>query len=156
MLLGNFEKEKRKGNNSVVYLSIAFSNSISYLLNLFFSTYLVLHFLWQPGQSALACLTGGLKEKLVETQETRNKFQCLYKNVHSLSADDALMLFHDSILKNRSAEQPVNVESSSNIADTQDHNSGSSVLENYLEELQSLLRESPAVKVHLSTDQTIV
>ncbi|KAJ9671152.1 hypothetical protein PVL29_027233 [Vitis rotundifolia] len=102
--------------------------------------------------SALACLPDGLKEKLVETEEARNKFQCLYKTVHSLSTDNALKLFHDGILKNKSVEQTGNVESSSNVADMQDRSSDSNVLENRFEELHSLLRESPTVKVHLTID----
>ena len=87
-------------------------------------------------------------------QETRDKFQCLYETAHALSTDDALKLFHDSILKNKPVEQNGNAESSSNVADDdiQDRCSAVNFLENHFEELQSLLGESPTVKVHLPID----
>ena len=151
VLLGNDKKKRKK--ELVVYWSLVFSNYFSYPQNQFFSAYLVSLFVWQPGQSALACLPDGLKEKLVETQEARNKFQCLYKTVHSLSTDNSLKLFHDGILKNKSVEQTGNVESSSNVADMQDRSSDSNALENHFEELQSLIHESPTVKVHLTIDK---
>ncbi|KAA8537302.1 hypothetical protein F0562_027011 [Nyssa sinensis] len=55
--------------------------------------------------SALSCLPDELKEMLLETQEKRNKLRGLYESVHSLSTADALKLFHDDILMNKSVEQ---------------------------------------------------
>ncbi|KAL7120435.1 hypothetical protein ACP275_02G122700 [Erythranthe tilingii] len=81
--------------------------------------------------SAIACLPGGLKEKLVETEETRNKFQSLQQSVQSLSTIDALKLFYeDGIRKSSNGEE------------------SSGVLENYHGQLQSLLKESPLLDGH--------
>ncbi|KAK9282731.1 hypothetical protein L1049_010951 [Liquidambar formosana] len=103
--------------------------------------------------SVLACLPDGLIEKLVETQEKRNKFRCLHESVHSLSTTDALKLFHDEITTNKTVEQSENADSSSHSAGLQDHSSRCSLLGKYSEELQSILHESPAIEVHLALDQ---
>lgn len=95
--------------------------------------------------SALACLPVGLKEKLVETQEKRNTFQSLYESVHSVSTKDALKSFHDDILSKKTEQHSEDVESSSSL----DHGLGSSLLGKYSVELQSILRESPELEVHL-------
>ncbi|KAF5950270.1 hypothetical protein HYC85_012263 [Camellia sinensis] len=63
--------------------------------------------------SALTLLPDGLREKLVETQEEKDKFQSLYESVHSLSTTDALKLFHD--MSKRSVEQIDSNEASSNV-----------------------------------------
>ncbi|EYU38259.1 hypothetical protein ABFS82_02G113300 [Erythranthe guttata] len=81
--------------------------------------------------SAIACLPGGLKEKLVETEEMRNKFQSLQQSVQSLSTIDALKLFYEDGKRKSS-----NGENSSG------------VLENYHGQLQSLLGESPLLDGH--------
>ncbi|KAI8537823.1 hypothetical protein RHMOL_Rhmol09G0053700 [Rhododendron molle] len=69
--------------------------------------------------SALTCLPDGMKEKLVVTQEEKDKFQSLYESVHSLSTTDALKLFHDDILTDRSVEHSENAEASPNEAGTE-------------------------------------
>ncbi|XP_057502982.1 uncharacterized protein LOC130786659 isoform X2 [Actinidia eriantha] len=48
--------------------------------------------------SALTFLPDGLREKLIETQEERQKFQSLYEAVHSLSTSEAMKVFHDGIM----------------------------------------------------------
>ncbi|KAI8566371.1 hypothetical protein RHMOL_Rhmol02G0035500 [Rhododendron molle] len=70
--------------------------------------------------SALTYLPDGMKEKLVVTQEEKDKFQSLYESVHSLSTTDALKLFHDDILTDRSVEHSENAEASPNEAGCKD------------------------------------
>ncbi|KAG5539147.1 hypothetical protein RHGRI_019638 [Rhododendron griersonianum] len=100
--------------------------------------------------SALTCLPDGMKEKLVETQEEKDKFQSLYESVHSLSTTDALKLFHDDILTNRSVEHSESAEASPNEAGLQDPSSN--LLQNYFGELKSLVLTSPAIEVNLVLD----
>jgi hypothetical protein len=100
--------------------------------------------------SALACLPDGLKEKLVETQEDKDKFQSLYESVHSLSTTDALKLFHDGILSNKSVEHSESTEAGPNEAGLQDPSFD--LLQNYFGELKSLVHRSPAMEVNLVLD----
>ncbi|KAL6562954.1 hypothetical protein OROHE_005541 [Orobanche hederae] len=87
--------------------------------------------------SAMACLPGLLKEKLVETEETRNKFGQLHESVQSLSTMDALKLFYEDGKRKLSDQQ----ESPS-----------ISVLKNYHRLLQSLVSESPPLEGHLEVN----
>ncbi|CAK9175094.1 unnamed protein product [Ilex paraguariensis] len=102
--------------------------------------------------SALACVPDGLRERLVETPAKRNKFQSLYEVVHSLPTTDALKLFNDD-LTNKPVERRNDAESSSRTADLPDHSPNGFLLKNYYEELQSIILESPAIKVHSETHQ---
>ncbi|KAB1210638.1 hypothetical protein CJ030_MR6G009078, partial [Morella rubra] len=101
--------------------------------------------------SALASFPEGLKERLIETQE-RNFMRSLYEAVHSLSAADVLRLFNDDILAKEGQEQSEDAEASSHVACLQEQSSGSSHLENYFGELQSLLSKSPVLNVHFPGD----
>ncbi|XP_002513103.2 protein YAE1 isoform X1 [Ricinus communis] len=101
--------------------------------------------------SAFACLPDGLKEKLIETPEKRNKFLALYESVHSLSTTDALKLFYDDIVSKKAAEQSEHATASSDTAGLQYKISDCS-LGNYGGELQSLLIESPAIDSHIRVD----
>ncbi|CAL5336998.1 unnamed protein product [Camellia sinensis] len=94
--------------------------------------------------SALTLLPDGLREKLVETQEEKDKFQSLYESVHSLSTIDALKLFHD--ISKRSVEQIDSNEASSNV------DQSSNILQNYSGELKSLVLKCPAIEVNLVLD----
>ncbi|KDP40500.1 hypothetical protein JCGZ_24499 [Jatropha curcas] len=94
--------------------------------------------------SALACLPEGLRERLIETQEKRNKFQSLYESVHSLSTTDALKLFHDDMMTKKAVEQSEHANATSETA------SSHCSLEKYTGVLQSLLLESPVIKSHFS------
>jgi hypothetical protein len=76
----------------------------------------------------------------------------LYESVHSLSAVDALRLFNDIVAK-KALEQSENAEDSSHVACTQEQRSDCSRLENYFGELQALLSESPALKVHFPVEK---
>ncbi|KAL4384378.1 hypothetical protein GQ457_15G021470 [Hibiscus cannabinus] len=59
--------------------------------------------------SALACVPDDSRERLIETQEKRDKFSELFGCVNSVSASNALELFHDDILtKKAGAEQSSN------------------------------------------------
>ncbi|EXC30703.1 hypothetical protein L484_027878 [Morus notabilis] len=102
--------------------------------------------------SALALLPDGLKEKLIETEEKRTEFQKLYESAHSLSTTDALKRFNDSIVAKRIREQGENVEASSDEGHLNQQRSDSDrkQLDSYYEELQSLLLESPRMKIELS------
>ncbi|XP_039027168.1 uncharacterized protein LOC120160926 isoform X2 [Hibiscus syriacus] len=84
--------------------------------------------------SALDCLPDVLRERLIETQEKRDKFQELYRSVNSLSSLDALKLFHDDILTKK--------------AGTEEQSSNSASLGTYTAKLQSLIIDSPGIQVH--------
>ncbi|XP_062094729.1 uncharacterized protein LOC133800713 [Humulus lupulus] len=102
---------------------------------------------WGVGRgvtSALALLPEGLKEKLVETEEKRTQFQKLYKSVQSLSTNDALKLFNDTVVAKRNTEEVGNAEISST-----EQCSDRNQLERYYKELQSLLLGSPSINVQL-------
>lgn len=101
--------------------------------------------------SALACLSDGLKERMVETKEKREKFGQLYESVRSLSTTDALKLFHDD-LSNKNVKQSDTSGCTSPSSDSRDPSSDRSPLDYYYGELQSLISESPAIKVHLAKD----
>ncbi|KAF5199929.1 Essential protein Yae1, N-terminal [Thalictrum thalictroides] len=55
--------------------------------------------------SALVSLPSGMKEKLVEVPEMREKLQDLYESVHSVSTQDALKEFHAEIVASDSKKQ---------------------------------------------------
>ncbi|KAK8614526.1 hypothetical protein V6N13_068326 [Hibiscus sabdariffa] len=82
--------------------------------------------------SALACVPDDSRERLIETQEKRDKFWELYGCVNSVSASNALELFHDDILTKKAG-----VEQSSNPAS----------LGRYTAKLQSLILDSPEIQV---------
>ncbi|XP_023773145.1 uncharacterized protein LOC111921796 [Lactuca sativa] len=69
---------------------------------------------------ALDCLSDELKEKLIESKETRSKFHELYESVNNLSTTDAQKMFQDD-----------------------------GVLYSYSEKLESLIVESPTIVVQL-------
>ncbi|KAL8500931.1 hypothetical protein ACS0TY_020500 [Phlomoides rotata] len=98
--------------------------------------------------SAMACLPGGLKEKLVEVEETRNKFQSLHESVQSLSTTDALKLFYED-QKRKSLNQMESAKPSSTVTDHNDQSPGTNLLENYIQQLQLILKESPGIEGHL-------
>ncbi|PIN09403.1 hypothetical protein CDL12_18017 [Handroanthus impetiginosus] len=81
-------------------------------------------------------LPGGVRERLVEKEETRDKFRSLHESVQSLSTADALKLFYEDQMR-KSANQA---------------NDDINVLENYSGELQSLLSESPLVEGSLKVN----
>ncbi|XP_038691521.1 protein YAE1-like [Tripterygium wilfordii] len=101
--------------------------------------------------SALACLPDKLKDRLFETQEIRDKFDDFNKSVRSLSTTDALKLFHDDILKKKEIHQSEGAGASST-SDLQEQTSNCSHLENYVGKFQSLLLESPELKVRILRD----
>lgn len=94
----------------------------------------------------MASLPGGLKEKLVETEETRNKFQRLHESVQSISSTDALKHFYED-QRRKSLKQEA-VEPSSTEIDQNNQSPDVSFLENYHVQLQSILQESPLVEGH--------
>lgn len=98
--------------------------------------------------SAMASLPGGLKEKLVETEETRSKFQQLHESVQSISSTDALKLFYEDH-KRKSLKQNEIDKPSPTVANQDDQSPGGGVLDNYHIQLQSILHESPLVEGHL-------
>ncbi|KAL0397616.1 UNVERIFIED_CONTAM: hypothetical protein Scaly_0210000 [Sesamum calycinum] len=95
--------------------------------------------------SAMACLPSGLKEKLVEREEARNKFKCLHESVQSLSTTDALKLFYED-QKRKSANQKEGAEPSSTTTELDHQNPDVGVLKTYSEQLHSLLSEAPLVE----------
>ncbi|KAK8522961.1 hypothetical protein V6N13_076184 [Hibiscus sabdariffa] len=94
--------------------------------------------------SALACLLDELREKLIETQEQRVKFQELHVSVNSFSASDTLKLFHDDILIKKATEQSI-----SKVDGPQKQSSNSATLGTYTTKLQSLILDTPEIQVQL-------
>lgn len=99
--------------------------------------------------SAFACLPDELKERLVEDQGHRDKFQDLYKSVNSLSTPDALKLFSDEIMSDKTTQQSRAAEASGLTAGSQVQSLEPSRLGSYFAELRSLLIECPAIDVQL-------
>ncbi|XAR54422.1 hypothetical protein NMG60_11029539 [Bertholletia excelsa] len=91
--------------------------------------------------SALTCLPAGLREKLIEEQGERDKFQSLFESVHSLSTTDALNLFNEDMMKKSLMEQNEGADDKG----IQDQNAEG--LQNYIQELKSLVVRSPAIQV---------
>ncbi|KAK8621918.1 hypothetical protein V6N13_097546 [Hibiscus sabdariffa] len=91
--------------------------------------------------SALACLPDDSRERLIETQEKRDKFLELYGCVNSLSASNALELFHDDILTKKAAEAKVKASGSG------EQSSNPASLGRYTAKLQSLILGSPEIQV---------
>ncbi|KAL3622594.1 hypothetical protein CASFOL_034005 [Castilleja foliolosa] len=99
--------------------------------------------------SAMACLPGGLKEKLVETEVARNKLNHLHETVQSLSTTDALKLFYEDQKRKSPNEKEIAKPSSTEaVSNHQDI----SVLENYHRQLESLISESPLLEGHLKVN----
>ncbi|OMO68748.1 hypothetical protein COLO4_29439 [Corchorus olitorius] len=94
--------------------------------------------------SALACLPDELRERLIETQENREKFRELYESVNLISTTDALKLFHDDIMTKKDLEQSETAEIGVTVVGGSQEQS-SSTLGNLTAELQSLLLESPQI-----------
>lgn len=119
---------------------------LNFLIFFCFKSYIFLpSALW----SALACLPDGLREKLIDSEEERNKYQKLHESVNSISTGDALKLFHDEENKKKS----VDTGASSNGGCLQEQSSDNRSLENYIGELQSLVSESPAIRVQFAADK---
>nr|GEY85631.1 hypothetical protein [Tanacetum cinerariifolium] len=85
----------------------------------------------EPDPSALNCLPGELREKIIESLETKTKFHNLYESMNNLSTTDALKLYNDDLSKRRVRDGK--------------QNSGGSVLDSYRQQLRSLVLESPAI-----------
>ena len=96
-------------------------------------------------------LPDGLREKLIETQEERQKFQSLYEAMHSLLTSEAMKVFHDGIMTKRSVEQSESTDTSSEVAGLQDQSTN--LLQNYFKGLKSLTIKSRAIEVNLVVDQ---
>ncbi|XVE51354.1 hypothetical protein DITRI_Ditri02bG0033600 [Diplodiscus trichospermus] len=99
--------------------------------------------------STLASLPDELREKLIETQEKRDKFQKLYESVNAVSTTDALKLFHDDVLTRKAGEQSEPAQAGVSGGGSQEQSSNSDSLGSYTAELQSLLNESAEIKVQL-------
>ncbi|KAL1219455.1 hypothetical protein V5N11_015495 [Cardamine amara subsp. amara] len=100
--------------------------------------------------SALAFLRDELKEKLIDEQETREKFQKLHNSVHALSTEVALKVFYGSLATKQGEEKSGDEEHDSGSGS----GSGSGVnattdLGSYVTELTSLLDKSPKLEVKL-------
>ena len=84
---------------------------------------------------------------MIKTQEKRDKFQKLYESMNALSTTDALKLFHDDMLTKKAGEQSEPAEAGVSVGGLQEQSSNSDSLGSYTAELQSLLLESPEIKV---------
>ncbi|EOA17468.1 hypothetical protein CARUB_v10005794mg [Capsella rubella] len=90
--------------------------------------------------SALAFLPNELREKLIDEEETRDKFQKLHTSVHALSTEVAMKRFYETLTTKQGEEK----SSGSGINATTD-------LGSYVTELSSLLEKSPTIEVDLDT-----
>ncbi|PKI62999.1 protein YAE1-like [Punica granatum] len=98
--------------------------------------------------SALAFLPDGLKEKLIEGQEKRDKYRHLHESVHSLSTSDALKLFSAEIISNRKTQHDEESKAIHKVSSPH-QSSEPSQIGAYVGELKELLGRSPAIEVHL-------
>ncbi|CAA0808940.1 Essential protein Yae1- N-terminal [Striga hermonthica] len=92
--------------------------------------------------SAMMCLPDGLKEKLVETEETMNEFRKLHEHVQSLSTTDALKLFYEDQKRKSENQKESDNHSHTQVVLNHQH-SDKNVLENCHRQLQSLLSDTP-------------
>ncbi|KAK6928850.1 Essential protein Yae1, N-terminal [Dillenia turbinata] len=98
--------------------------------------------------SVFACLPDGLKEKLVEKEENQIKLQHLYECFHSLSATDALKLFHLEVLAKKSEETSESTQGTSTSTGLQCLSSSDpGSLRNCYGELKSILSETSSIKM---------
>ncbi|XP_006303289.2 uncharacterized protein LOC17896654 [Capsella rubella] len=98
--------------------------------------------------SALAFLPNELREKLIDEQETREKFQKLHSSVHALSTEVAMKRFYETLTTEQGEEKSG--------AEGSDSGSGSGInatsdLGSYVTALSSLLEKSPMIEVDLDT-----
>ncbi|KAK1435032.1 hypothetical protein QVD17_00787 [Tagetes erecta] len=100
--------------------------------------------------TALVCLPDELKEKLIKSPETGNKFQKLYESVNNLSTTDALKVFSDGLSKREVQHN----DQAARLLPLEEPSSDYSVLDGCYRQLQSLIVESPAIEVH-SSDKTV-
>ncbi|KAG7593892.1 Essential protein Yae1 N-terminal [Arabidopsis thaliana x Arabidopsis arenosa] len=98
--------------------------------------------------SALAFLPDELREKLIDEQETREKFQKLHSSVHALSTEVAMKRFYETLTtkqgEKKSGEEGSDSGSASGVNATTD-------LGSYVTELSSLLEKSPKIEIKLDT-----
>ncbi|KAK9077699.1 hypothetical protein SSX86_006036 [Deinandra increscens subsp. villosa] len=94
---------------------------------------------------ALHCLPDELREKIIESPETRNKFHHLYESVNNLTTEDALKAFGDGLLK-REVKQNDKVR---RLSPLKEPNSDYGVLDSCYRQLESLIVESPAIEVQI-------
>ncbi|XP_073136537.1 uncharacterized protein [Henckelia pumila] len=101
--------------------------------------------------SVMAFLPHGLKEKMVETEETRNKFQRLHESIHSLSTTDALKLFNE-YQKRKAGNQDEDATCRATDANLNNQIRDIDVLQNYYRELRSLVDEFPLMDVRIQNE----
>ncbi|XP_042006996.1 uncharacterized protein LOC121755701 isoform X2 [Salvia splendens] len=89
-------------------------------------------------------ISSALKEKLVESEETRKRIQQLHESVQCISSTESLKLFYEE-QRRKSLKQETTEHSSSGTNQSLD----AGVLESYQVQLQSILHESPLVEGHL-------
>ncbi|CAA7018710.1 unnamed protein product [Microthlaspi erraticum] len=112
--------------------------------------------------SALAFLPNELREKLVDEQATRDKFQELHSSVHGLSTEAAMKLFYGTLTRKQGEEKSGEDGSDSGPSPSPSPSPGSGSgsvsgygvgaptnLGNYVTELSSLLYKSPKIEVKL-------
>ncbi|CAD5314488.1 unnamed protein product [Arabidopsis thaliana] len=98
--------------------------------------------------SALAFLPVEFREKLIDEQETREKFQKLHSFVHALSTEVAMKRFYETLTTKQGEEK--SGEEGSDSCSVSGSCSGVNVttdLGSYVTELSSLLDKSPTIEV---------
>ncbi|XP_010499997.1 PREDICTED: uncharacterized protein LOC104777431 isoform X2 [Camelina sativa] len=100
--------------------------------------------------SALAFVPDELREKLIDEQETREKFQKLHSSVHAISTEAAMKSFYGA-LTSKEGEEKSGAEGSDFGSGSGSGVNATTDLGSYVTELNSLLDKSPKIEVKLDT-----
>ncbi|KAF8112889.1 hypothetical protein N665_0059s0027 [Sinapis alba] len=101
--------------------------------------------------SALAFLPDELREKLIDEQETRDKFKKLHGSLHDLSTDTALKLFYGALTTKQGKEKSGEEGPGSSLGSSGSGVAATNDLGSYVTDLSSLLDKSPKIEVRLDT-----
>ncbi|CAI0463686.1 unnamed protein product [Linum tenue] len=99
--------------------------------------------------SAFSSLPDSLKEKLVQTEEKRKKFQELHELVNSITTTNALKLFHEDVLAEEAAGKKIKHNETGENPQKGSSSLNSRHFGQYAEDLHSLLHDSPAIESNL-------
>ncbi|KAF8116393.1 hypothetical protein N665_0018s0003 [Sinapis alba] len=99
--------------------------------------------------SAMAFLPDELREKLIDEQETRDKFHKLHDFVHALSTEAAMKVFYGTLTTKQVEDKSGEEGSDSSRASVFVGATSTTDLGGYVTELSSLLDKSPMIEVKL-------
>ncbi|KAG7543486.1 Essential protein Yae1 N-terminal [Arabidopsis thaliana x Arabidopsis arenosa] len=99
--------------------------------------------------SALAFLPNELREKLIDEQETRDKFRKLHSCVHALSTEVAMKRFYETLTTKQGEDK--NGDQGSDSGSCSGVNADTTNLGSYVTDLSSLLDKSPMIEIKLDS-----